>query len=114
MSLKSYLNLYLDRLRLRYPEFFEAYVNDEDGLVISVYLVIKVAKDLSCYLIRFKDKEYSLRIDEPLTFERIEEIKRSLDVDYLTACRIACIASIIRECALEVRKLRKKEVKVVE
>ena len=111
MSPRSHLNLYLNRLREGYPDFFETYVNEEDGLVISVYLVIKVAEDLSGYTIRFKDKEYSLGVDEPITFERIDEIKRSLDVDYLTACRIACIASIIRECALEVRRLRKREVK---
>ena len=110
MSLKSHLNLYLNRLRERYPDFFEMYVNEEDGLVIAVNLVVKVAEDLSGYVIRFKDKEYSLGVDEPLSFERIEEIKRSLGVDYLLACRIACIASIIRECALEVRKAGRKEV----
>lgn len=110
MNLKSYLNLYLERLREKHPDFFWTYVNEEDGLVIAADLAIRVTEDLSGYVIRFKGKEYSLGVDEPLSFERIEEIKRSLGVDYLMACRIACIASIIRECALEVRKAGRKEV----
>jgi len=104
VSLKSYLNSYLERLRERYPDFFWTYVNEEDGLVIAANLVIRVTEDLSGYVIRFKGKEYSLRVDEPLNLEKLEEIKRSLNVDYLTACRMTCIASIIRECALEIRK----------
>jgi len=108
--------MYLWYMRKRYPEFTEHLVADmgsERDTAIGFTedhraYRIRVDEELTeCHVYCGNDRDtwhYVLSVDEPLTFERVEEIARALNVDPPTAARIAFIMSIMRGCAKEVRR----------
>ena len=111
-SFKSYRGLfriYLTRLGLRYPRFAETYVDEETGMVLAFVdemnpITIKVDEELTEIHCFYKDRRYIHAVNEPITFERIEEIKQAFGVSYSLAGWIACVLSIIREVAWEVNR----------